>query len=254
MKQKYGRLVASLATFALWLAINVLVARFTAESISRLPDFLTHGVQPVFVVSILFLFASIWFFQWNDLGLNAPFSAKSLLILWLPSVFVAVIIASIFAAGPPSREATVFILVNTMMVGLSEELMFRGILFQGLRSRLSIWPSILLTSLVFGSIHLLNSVWIGGFALALLQACTAFSTGMLLMAIRLRTRSLDPSIVYHAGWDFCLATLSASPLVMGAPQPELNTKTLITAGIFALVTLSYALFLLRKVSSTEAVA
>jgi membrane protease YdiL (CAAX protease family) len=44
---------------------------------------------------------------------------------------------------------------------LSEEWMFRGVLFQGLRSRLALWPATLLTSALFGAGHVMNVVTTG---------------------------------------------------------------------------------------------
>jgi membrane protease YdiL (CAAX protease family) len=39
--------------------------------------------------------------------------------------------------------------MNTMLVGLWEEWVFRGVLFQGLRSRLAPWTAILRTSALY---------------------------------------------------------------------------------------------------------
>lgn len=145
----------------------------------------------------------------------------------------------------------IFILVNTFLIGLSEELMFRGILFQGLRSKLSSWPSIILTSLLFGSIHLLNALWLGNIQIALLQAFAAACTGMLLMAIRIRTKSLDPAILFHAAWDFGLLSLVAAVKPAEAIKPEITPAVMGAAGVFVLVVISYSVFLLRKVGRTE---
>lgn len=48
-----------------------------------------------------------------------------------------------------------------------EELLFRGYLFGKLRATLSLWPSILITSLLFGAIHLQWNVGVDVFALSL---------------------------------------------------------------------------------------
>jgi hypothetical protein len=253
MDRQRWRLLLSLGTLAVWTAINVLAGRMVNnEASSSVADLLSHGIQPAFEASVLFLLVTLWLFRWSDLGLNAPFSARSLLVLLPPLTAVALILGGAFAVGLPPLAATIFILINTLLVGISEELMFRGILFKGLRSRLGIWPSIWLTSLLFGAIHLLNALWIGSFALALLQACTAFCTGMLLMAIRLRTKSLDPAILFHALWDFSLAMLTASPSTAGAAKPEVSGTVVVAAALFALVTLSYSLFLLRKATTVDA--
>lgn len=248
---KNRRLLMALIVLAIWLAINAAMGRLILEDGVSPTAFLSRGIYPAFVVAVLFLFAVVWLFRWNDIGLNAPFAGRDLIALWLPLAFVALIITTAFMVGPPPRQAVIFILINTFLVGLSEELMFRGILFEGLRSKLSIWLSIVLTSLLFGSIHLLNALWLGSVGVAVVQAFAACCTGMLLMAIRIRTKSLDPAILFHAAWDFGLAMLSSTAQIKTAVKPEVNTATIAVAGAFALVTLSYSLFLLRKVSRTE---
>jgi membrane protease YdiL (CAAX protease family) len=247
---KNHRLLIALIVLAIWLAINAAMGRMILEDGVSVTGFLSRGIYPAFVVAVLFLFATVWLFGWNDIGLNAPFAARSLVPLWLPFAVVVLIITTAFVIGPPPRQAIVFILINTFLVGLSEELMFRGILFEGLRSKLPIWPAIVLTSMLFGSIHLLNALWLGSVELAVLQTFAACCTGMLLMAIRIRTKSLDPAILFHAGWDFGLAMLSSTPQLKDAARPEVNTSAIAVVGVFALVVLSYSLFLLRKVGRT----
>jgi hypothetical protein len=245
---KKHRLLITLIVLAIWLAINAAVGSLAPVDDASPIAMLSGRIYPAFVVAVLFLFVAIWLFGWNDIGLNAPFEARSLLALWLPLAFIAFLITSVFIIGPPSGRAMVFILINTFLGALSEELIFRGIVFQGLRSKLPIWPSIISTSLLFGAMHLLNALWLGGIGLASIQALAASCTGMLLMAIRIRTRSLDPAILFHAAWDFCLVTLALAPQFKAvAAKPEVNATSVMAAGVFALVTLSYALFLLRKV-------
>ena len=73
---------------------------------------------------------------------------------------------------------------------MSEELVFRGFLFEGLRhSRLGNAGAIILASAVWASIHLQYEWFYVGQILVL---------GLLLGAARLFTRSLVPSILMHA--------------------------------------------------------
>jgi uncharacterized protein len=246
-----SRILLSIIVFLGWLIINVGMSRLLSTPDSSVAGFLMHGVNAMLATSVLFLLAAVWFFGWNDIGLNAPVSARSLWILWLPGIFILLMAAGIVVIGPPPIRAVGFILVNALLIGISEEVMFRGIVFQALRSRLSIWPSIGITSLLFGAMHLMNMTWLGSISLAMLQAGAAFSTGMLLMAIRVRTKSLDPGIILHAVWDFCAIMLTASPAVATMEGPVADTTTLSMAGAYALVTLIYAVFLLRHASRPE---
>ncbi len=72
------------------------------------------------------------------------------------------------------------ILLSTIFVGLSEETMFRGILFQALRTRVNLWPAMIWTSVLFGSVHILNALTTGELLNAMLQAFTATLSGFCL--------------------------------------------------------------------------
>jgi len=82
--------------------------------------------------------------------------------------------------------------------------MFRGILFQGLLSSFNIWPAILLTSLLFGSVHLSNVFITGDFVDAMIQVLQATLGGIWFLALRLRTRSVYPAMLMHGLWDFAI--------------------------------------------------
>jgi membrane protease YdiL (CAAX protease family) len=89
--------------------------------------------------------------------------------------------------------------VNCILIGISEETMFRGVLVQGLRSKLQIWPAIITATFLFGSVHMLHAIATREFAQSVLQALTAAMPGLIFIAI-----------VYHALWDFCTFTFSSA--------------------------------------------
>jgi membrane protease YdiL (CAAX protease family) len=170
----------------------------------------------------------------------------------LPAVYLGAFAMGIATLGLPPTSVVIFVSINTMLVGFSEELMFRGILLQGLLSRLSIWPAIWVTSALFGAVHVLNVFITGELLASMIQAVAAFMSGMMFMAIRIRSGSLWPAIVYHALWDFCLVLLSQSPQVTHLQEPALSGPAMLLPMLLVLPHFLYGLFLLRKVGSTEA--
>jgi membrane protease YdiL (CAAX protease family) len=117
-----------------------------------------------------------------------------------------------WAGGWPPRDVLLIVAINTALVAVSEELMFRAILLHGLLQRLKVWPAVLAGSLLFGLAHSVNGLATGDVSGALWQSAAAFLQGICYAAIRLRTRSVWPMVVVHGVWDFALvtATLSAS--------------------------------------------
>ncbi|MGV9370020.1 CPBP family intramembrane glutamic endopeptidase [Micromonospora tulbaghiae] len=80
---------------------------------------------------------------------------------------------------------------------VTEELMFRGLLFRLVEERLGTWLSLLLTGVLFGLMHLLNpdaSLW-GATAIAI-------EAGFMLAACYAATRNLWVPIGLHFGWNF----------------------------------------------------
>ena len=77
-----------------------------------------------------------------------------------------------------------------------EELVFRGVLLSGLASRMHIGWAMLVSAIVFGCVHLpdFKFAWYPVPALILL--------GLVLAWLRVRTRSLWPSITLHAANNF----------------------------------------------------
>jgi uncharacterized protein len=73
---------------------------------------------------------------------------------------------------------------------LGEELLFRGFWFQGFtRSRLGVLGTIVITSLVWSSIHLQYDFY---------GCATVFASGLLLGYARYHSQSIIPPIIMHA--------------------------------------------------------
>ncbi|MFC6883548.1 MULTISPECIES: CPBP family intramembrane glutamic endopeptidase [Actinomadura] len=88
---------------------------------------------------------------------------------------------------------------------VTEELLFRGVLFRIVEERVGTWVALSLTGLVFGLSHLANphaSLW-GAIAIA-------FEAGGMLAAAYAATRTLWVPIGLHFGWNFAQAGIFGS--------------------------------------------
>lgn len=204
------------------------------------------------MLAAIFVLALVLICRWRDVGLNRPAAWRSLRLLWLPALYPLFFAAAAVAVGLPPAYKVGLIVVNTAFVALSEELMFRGVLFSGLRTRMALVPAVVLTTLVFGAAHLLNLPVMGAFWPTLAQAVAAAMTGLLFLALRIRTRSLYPVIGLHAIWN-AAALLAASGALTrsaaaGGAAPALPDQPLVLLAplLVALPNFLYALFLLRR--------
>jgi membrane protease YdiL (CAAX protease family) len=89
------------------------------------------------------------------------------------------------------------LIVPTLGAAVTEEMLFRGILFRWLEQFGGSWIALLLTSVFFGAAHLNNpnSSWIAAIGIA-------FEAGVMLGAAYMLTRSLWLPMGLHAAWNF----------------------------------------------------
>ncbi|MGY4397227.1 membrane protease YdiL (CAAX protease family) [Sphingomonas sp. UYAg733] len=206
----------------IWTAITAFSSRLwsTMHGPKPIAESVAAAIQPSLGLALLFLILVLLVLRWRDVGLNRP-NPGTIRLVWFPAIYVVGFVALIGVVGLPPLTTTMILLGNTMLVGVSEELAARGILYRGLRDKLAIWPAALLSSLLFGAVHLVNGFTTGDFTSAGIQSITAFMTGMAFLGIRVRTGSLYPGMILHGLWDFALITAvtgGAARAVADAPS------------------------------------
>ncbi|WP_251351481.1 CPBP family intramembrane glutamic endopeptidase [Janthinobacterium kumbetense] len=152
-----------------------------------------------------------------------------------------------------------FPLAELVLVGMAEEMMFRGILFGVTARALGNKAAIVISSLVFALAHLPNA----GFSLLAIIALVAY--GVLQAALYMQTRRLWVCIGTHIGWNYCVgqvfsSTVSGHAATDGLLRGELAGNTVLTGGAFgvegSLVTVlligAVAAYVLRLAFASEA--
>ena len=108
------------------------------------------------------------------------------------------------------------------------------------------------TSVLFGSVHILNALTTGELLHSLLQAFTATLSGFAFMAILVRTGSIWPPVIYHALWDFGTFSISASSEVRGAAAGgEVDAWAFLLPVLLVLPNFLYGMYLLRNVRNED---
>ena len=148
----------------------------------------------------------------------------------------------------PPLKILAFILCM-LSVGLTEELVFRGLIARMLYARfgrnpVGVWLSVLLSSLLFGLVHLSNALSGVDLTSVLIQVVGASALGICLAAIYLRTGSFWTVVLLHAYMDFCglissgvFTTASLNDLLGGY-----TAGSLVSAVVYA----ALGIFLLRR--------
>lgn len=223
MTSPSSRLALALLTVAIWAAITLGSTVLVTTSTISLQDLITRGLAWGVATAALFLVIVAWLAGWRDLGFRKPQPMTSLWLLWLPALYLLVLGAIGALTGRLGMAALMMVLVNTIMVGFSEELAFRGVLWGAARKALPFWTGFLLVSAAFGSVHVFNALITGELAAAGVQALNAFMSGVAYLAIRIRTRSILPIMIVHGLWDFAVF-INGSGADPAAAAPDLHTQ------------------------------
>jgi membrane protease YdiL (CAAX protease family) len=244
MKKQSNAWLASLIVFAIWLVIvfgGELLA--VGGDPTGLDEMVQSQIVPALVIAPIFLLIVVAYFKWwKETGLKWVDNNRSLLLLWLPALAIIINLALGLPANTTGGRVLLIVLVNTLLVGISEELMFRGILLHGARSRYRFWAAILIVTILFGLIHALNGFITGDFGPALFQSATAFSSGLMFMGLRLRQNSLFPVMLVHGLWDFSVFSAGEATLAMA-----------LVGNVFIIIFFFYGLWLLRGYRHGETV-
>jgi membrane protease YdiL (CAAX protease family) len=120
-----------------------------------------------------------------------------------------------------------------IFAGVSEEILFRGVLFRWLEEFGGSWFALLLTSAFFGAAHLMNP-----HASLIAAVGIALEAGVMLGAAYMLTRSLWLPIGLHAAWNFTQGEVYDIPVsgtqVNGMVDARLSGPPLLTGDGFGL--------------------
>ena len=238
MNTKRNPWVISLVVLIIWMVIVFGGKLLQAGSTTDPNVLVSGGILWALVVVLLFLICVAAYFKWWRLvGLKGPDRWMDLRLLWLPALAIILIWMLVESSGFPSRQDLWFILINTLLVSINEELMFRGILFFGALSRYGWHRAVWITAAIFGLIHAFDGLITGDITAALLQAMMAFMFGLWTVVARLRLNTIIPLIILHWLWDFGVFSLSAPggvTTIFGTGIPILFAVILFLYGMWLL--------------------
>lgn len=249
----HARPLIAFAVFTAWLVATAFTLRlFEIHKFAPVADSLKRRIEPGLIAALLILAVAIVAFGWRDLGLNKPRVKNAVRLLWLPALYVVCFLTVAVISGLPPAKMVLLLAINVVMVGISEELACRGILYRGFRGRMGLWPAMLLSTFLFGGVHIVNGFTTGDFGSAAVQAVSAFMSGVAFMAIRLRTGSLYPGMALHAAFDFSLIlSLMAGNHGANPSTTPLGIAAVLVPMLFVTPNFIYGLYLLRNATRDE---
>lgn len=138
--------------------------------------------------------------RWRACGFAGPLALARWWMLW-PIWFDALVPLT----QGPAEDSALYLVgwgAVSLAVGIGEEGLFRGVIMGGLgldRPR----RAIIVSSVLFGAIHLAGLLSPIDYRLVLAQAASVVGLGLILGAVRIRAASIWPCVIVHAVLDFC---------------------------------------------------
>mgnify|MGYP000504073680 CR=1 FL=1 len=175
----------------------------------------------------------------DDLALDGWFKETAAglgigFVLMTLAVGVAALFGVYTITGPGDFSFFVAALIGSALFpAVSEELIFRGILFRWIEEFGGSWVALAATSALFGAVHLTNpnASPIAGIAITL-------EAGIMLGAAYMLTRRLWLAMGIHAAWNFTQGEIWDVPVsgtyVRGLVEAELQGPPLLSGGGFGL--------------------
>ena len=162
------------------------------------------------------------------LGLSGGF------LIFSAAVAVAALLGVYRVSGEGDASDLLPALIGpAIFAAVSEELIFRGILFRWIEAFGGSWAALLLTSAFFGAAHLANPN-----ASPIAAVGIAFEAGVMLGAAYMLTRSLWLPMGIHAAWNFTQGEIYYIPVsgtpVHGLLVARLSGPPLLTGNGFGL--------------------
>lgn len=198
-----------------WIGLLILIAYvaivFAIQVLSGVPftDFgdnganLFLGAGVSLIVTAVLLAITTTLLGWWGPALHDRHPARHRWPLIAPGLMAVGLLINLVSTDWGSYDVAFFgASLVLLLVGFTEELTTRGLLLVGLRSRLSeVWVW-LITSALFGLMHLVNALNGADLGPTVTQVLSAAGGGTIFYVLRRVTGSLVWAMVLHGLWDF----------------------------------------------------
>lgn len=139
-------------------------------------------------------------------------------------------------------------LAELVLVGMAEEMMFRGVIFGVTERSLGSKPAIVISALLFSLAHLPNE------GVSVLAIAVIAAYGVMQAALYMKTRRLWACIGTHIAWNYCISqvfasTVSGHAATDGLLRGELVGSAMLTGGVFGVEGSLIALLLIAAAAA-----
>lgn len=223
------------AALQFFLAIAILKAAIAFAPPEAFPKFKLVVFASTILLPILLTHV---FGLWRRVGLE--FSRINLSPVFLVSLSTCAMYLSM-GIRPVDHQSVLGEVLMQFLNATGEELLFRGVIFVILLT-LPRWQGILLSGVLFGSMHLIHGVMEGIWQPALLQSIVTAMAGMMFAAVRYESGSLWLAILLHM-------LLNLSIIYSNVENAAGSTAYLVIARLVNLIEVAIAAWVILRTRS-----
>ncbi len=185
------------------------------------------------VGSIFAIAVVVKFFSWKEVGFTKLNLKQA---LWLIPIFGILVgiwaeMLSIISGDdikPDQWRLFAMVGFTTLLVGFSEELVYRGIVLSAFLRENKPVAGILVSAITFSLLHSVNILAGLAFSEIITQIVITFLFGLLFGLLRIKIKNIIPLMIFHWLWDFAL---------IGSGALQISTST----GFFGLMLILFEL-------------
>ena len=248
MKAKKHILCEKAPLLAILLGCIIALLFVSIPGLLGLPEIAEHLLESA--AAVLFLIAFKRWFSPEFKGVfQASVPAREILMVSLPFIFKFVMsyISNLLDYGFYFNP-TLLGLAMAIAAGFYEETVFRGVAvpigMRYLKNKNKILIIVILTSLIFGLIHIGNVFQGASITMAVLQGTVTIFGGFLYVAAYLRTGSILVPIFMHGIYDY-MCFLTDASLDNGIMTAETVTTGLILSAVVYVIAGIWGIYLIR---------
>jgi len=160
------------------------------------------------ILRLIFIFVFIKYTKKNNLEIPCFSKLKFKHLLFIPFIFAA--FSNTFVALAQNNNISfkfdidliIKPIVLSILTAFLEEIVFRGVLVKELLKDTSKFKTILISSLIFGGMHLLNISSLGSIPVCMMQAIYTFGLGLIFAFIYVYSNNILLSFILHFFFNF----------------------------------------------------
>lgn len=256
---KYALLIVLASVLVLMLRVPLGIALHEYYDSQFLGELIAgSAIRLLLILGLLYFVVKKGFLPFN--GLYPSFTVTNLFLFFISIAIILVLAYSSYEVYLQAKPGKLMLFgLSNVLIGVFEELLFRGIVFPLLiihfaGKKQSILKAAYLSAILFGLIHLIGLIRHPEKVYTIINIVIyAIGIGFLFACLLLRTRNILIPALLHALVDFTNAANDLSEEVTATTEPTLSTivLTLTVVTVMSGIFIGIGLFLFKQVEQEE---